>query len=116
VTPEKWSTLSQLGAHFAANGVRYLAQLLFWLVLFAAALTALGHNARDFVPSFVFLYGACRHFRNDPAYLEAAIPGLECLSSGAASVRGDDGLCLRHDRYLGAGRSCADFASSLEAT
>jgi hypothetical protein len=56
VTPEKWSTLSQLGAHFAANGHRYLAQFLFWLALFAAALTALGHNARDFVPSFVFLY------------------------------------------------------------
>jgi len=54
--------------------------------------------------------GACRHFRNDPAYLEAAIPGLSCLSSGAASVRADDGLCLRHDRYLGAGRSCGDFA------
>ena len=53
--------------------------------------------------------GACRHFRNDPAYLEAAIPGLKCLSSGAASVRADDGLCLRHNRYLGAGRSCADF-------
>jgi hypothetical protein len=60
--------------------------------------------------------GACRHFRNDPAYLEAAIPGLECLSSGAASVRADHGLCPRHDRYPGAGGSCADFASSLEAT
>jgi hypothetical protein len=59
--------------------------------------------------------GACRHFRNDPAYLEAAIPGLKCLSSGAASVRADDGLCLRHDRYLSAGRSCADFASSALA-
>jgi hypothetical protein len=55
--------------------------------------------------------GSCRDFRNDPAYLEAAIPGLTCLSSGSASVRADDGLCLRHDRYLGAGRSCADFVS-----
>ena len=53
--------------------------------------------------------GSCGHFRNDPAYLEAAIPGLASLSSGDASVRADDGLCLRHDRYLSARASCADF-------
>jgi hypothetical protein len=53
--------------------------------------------------------GSCRHFRNDPRFLEAAIPGLSSLSSGAASVRADDGICLRHDRYLGADRSCAEF-------
>jgi hypothetical protein len=53
--------------------------------------------------------GVCRHFRNDPAYLEAAMPGLASLSSASASVRVDDGICLRHDRYLGAERSCADF-------
>ena len=53
--------------------------------------------------------GACGYFRNDPAYLEAAIPGLSSLSSATASVRGEDGLCLRHDRYLGARAVCADF-------
>ena len=56
VTPEKWTTLSQLGAHFAANWLRYLAQFVLWLLIFAAALTALGYSARDFAPSFVFLY------------------------------------------------------------
>jgi uncharacterized integral membrane protein (TIGR00698 family) len=56
VTPEKWSSLDQLGAHFAANGLRYLAQFVAWLALFAIALTALGHRAHDFIPSFVFLY------------------------------------------------------------
>ncbi len=56
VTPEKWSSLDQLGRHFAANWLRYLAQFAVWLVIFAAALTALGYAARDFVPSFVFLY------------------------------------------------------------
>ncbi|HEY4923495.1 MAG TPA: putative sulfate exporter family transporter [Roseiarcus sp.] len=56
VTPEKWSSLDQLGAHFAANGLRYLAQFVAWLALFAIALTALGHRAQDFIPSFVFLY------------------------------------------------------------
>lgn len=51
----------------------------------------------------------CRHFRNDPAYLEAAIKGLSALSSAYASVRGDDGLCLAHDRYLSADAGCRDF-------
>src|ERR1700722_18825072 len=56
VTPEKWAVFSQLGAHFAANGVRYLAQFLVWIALFALAITALGHKPRDFALSFVFLY------------------------------------------------------------
>ena len=60
--------------------------------------------------------GSCRHFRNDPAYLEAAIPGLSSLSSGAASVRADDGLCLAHDRYLSARASCPRFAAPPRAT
>ena len=53
--------------------------------------------------------GDCGHFRNDSAYLEATIPGLASLSSGDASVRADDGLCLRHERYSSARGSCADF-------
>jgi uncharacterized membrane protein YadS len=56
VTPEKWSSLDQLGGHFAANGLRYVAQFVLWLAVFAAALTALGFKAREFVPSFAFLY------------------------------------------------------------
>ncbi len=60
--------------------------------------------------------GSCRYFRNDPAYLEAAIPGLSSLSSGAASVRADDGLCLLRDRYLSARASCARFAAAPKAS
>jgi len=56
VTPEKWSTLPQLGAHFAANYNRYIVQFLAWLAVFSLALKALGHNAREFIPSFLFLY------------------------------------------------------------
>jgi uncharacterized integral membrane protein (TIGR00698 family) len=56
VTPEKWSGLDQLGAHFAANGLRYLAQFALWLAIFTLALTILGHRPREFVPSFAFLY------------------------------------------------------------
>jgi uncharacterized integral membrane protein (TIGR00698 family) len=36
--------------------VRYVAQLGLWLVIFAVALTALGHKARDFIPAFILLY------------------------------------------------------------
>ncbi len=56
-TPGKRSTLSQLGAHFAENYLRYLAQFAFWLTVFAVALTALGRRAREFIPSFLLLYG-----------------------------------------------------------
>ena len=56
VTPAKWATWSQLGAHFAANYQRYIAQFLVWLGIFTLALTVLGHKARDFIPSFVVLY------------------------------------------------------------
>jgi hypothetical protein len=54
--------------------------------------------------------GRCAHFRNDPAYLEAVFAGLASLGSAYGSVRGEDGLCLRHERYLGADSRCADFA------
>ena len=53
--------------------------------------------------------GMCGHFRNDPAYLEAVFKGLTTFSSGYASVTADDGVCSRHDRYLGARFSCGDF-------
>lgn len=52
----------------------------------------------------------CTHFRNDPDFLEAHIQGLNCLSSGRASVRKDDGLCLHNDLYLGANDWCEDFS------
>ena len=56
VTPPKWSSFAQFGAHFTDNISRYAAQFILWLAIFTVALTALGHKARDFVPSFVFLY------------------------------------------------------------
>lgn len=56
VTPAKWSTFSQLGAHFADNVLRYVAQFVLWAVTFTIALAALGYKAREFLPSFVLLY------------------------------------------------------------
>jgi len=44
--------------------------------------------------------GACRFFVGTPAALERAIPGLNILSSAYGSVRGDTGLCARHDRFV----------------
>jgi hypothetical protein len=60
--------------------------------------------------------GACGHFRNDSAFLEAVIPGLASLSSADASVRADDGLCRLHDRYLSAASSCAAFTPHNSGT
>jgi uncharacterized membrane protein YadS len=56
VTPGKWTSLAQLGVHFAENWLRYLVQFGFWLAIFGTALTVIGHKARDFVPSFAVLY------------------------------------------------------------
>jgi hypothetical protein len=55
--------------------------------------------------------GKCVYFRNDPAFLESSFPGLTSFSSGYASVCANDGLCARHDRYLAASASCAEFAA-----
>ncbi len=51
----------------------------------------------------------CAHFRNDPAFLERTFPGLKVMSSGMASVRADDGLCLKRDVYLAAYYHCEQF-------
>jgi hypothetical protein len=51
----------------------------------------------------------CTHFRNSPAYLESVFPGLNTMSSGHASVRKDDGICLLQDIYLSADESCGSF-------
>jgi hypothetical protein len=53
--------------------------------------------------------GNCRYFRNDAAYLERLFAGLTSLSSGDGSFRSNDGICLRHDRYLTAEAFCAEF-------
>jgi hypothetical protein len=34
---------------------------------------------------------------------------MRSLGSGHASVRAADGICRRHDRYLGATSHCADY-------
>lgn len=52
---------------------------------------------------------ACAHFCNNPAYLESIFAGYSAMSSAWGSTRAEDGLCLRHDRYLSADAACGDF-------
>jgi hypothetical protein len=54
--------------------------------------------------------GACRFFTGTPAALERAIRGLNILSSAYGSVRGDTGLCERHDVFTTAATTaCREF-------
>ena len=55
----------------------------------------------------------CAHFRNAPADLEAALPGLNSLSSANNASRADDGVCPVHDRLVNAGARCADYSAAL---
>jgi hypothetical protein len=48
----------------------------------------------------------CENFRHSPSEVEAAFPGLSSLSSAYATVRCDDGICARHERYVAASSSC----------
>ena len=52
----KWSSLGQLGAHFSQNGMLYLYQFLFWLVIFGVSTRIMGVPSGQFIPSFIFLY------------------------------------------------------------
>src|SRR5215471_12444926 len=56
VTPPRWSTFAQIGAHLGANAGRYAAQFALWLVLFGIAVKAIGYRLGEFVPGFVFVF------------------------------------------------------------
>ncbi len=49
---------------------------------------------------------SCRNFRNTPQFLEQTYKGLGSLSSGYASVRKDDGICMERELYLSASGWC----------
>ena len=53
----------------------------------------------------------CRHFNNDPRWLEQSFKGMQVFSSGFASVKSDDGLCNRKDILLSPvkANTCRDF-------
>jgi hypothetical protein len=53
--------------------------------------------------------GSCRYFCESPHEIESQMPGIRSLGSAWASVRASDGICRRHDRYLGATSHCDDY-------
>ena len=58
----------------------------------------------------------CRHFRNDPRYLESVFKGMNILSSAYGSARSNDGICLLHDLYLSADANCDAFEARQPAS
>jgi uncharacterized integral membrane protein (TIGR00698 family) len=56
VSPGKWSTLSQLGAQISKNGIKYLALLGAFLVLFTIVISFIGQKPKAFIPSFIFIF------------------------------------------------------------
>src|SRR5262245_39331415 len=46
VTPPRWSTFAQIGAHLGGNWARYAAQFVLWAVLFGVAVKAIGYRLR----------------------------------------------------------------------
>jgi hypothetical protein len=55
----------------------------------------------------------CLHFVNEPARIEAMIPGLATMGSARASVRGDDGICAVHDLIASARDTCGRFETRV---
>jgi hypothetical protein len=56
--------------------------------------------------------GSCKHFDASPAGFEQALPGLLSFSSGSASVRAQDGICLLHERLVSARSGCKQYGSA----
>jgi hypothetical protein len=42
----------------------------------------------------------CAHFVDDPAVIEAEIPGLTSFGSAYSSARGYAGICRKFDRFM----------------
>jgi hypothetical protein len=57
--------------------------------------------------------GDCTQFVNDPAQIEAMVPGLTTLGSAHASVRADDGICRLLDFILTAQDGCGRFSARV---
>lgn len=56
VSPSKWSNFSQLAGQFSKNGLKYLALLAAFLLLFTIVASFIGQKAKEFIPSFIFVF------------------------------------------------------------
>jgi hypothetical protein len=59
--------------------------------------------------------GGCAHFVDEPARIEAMIPGLATMGSARASVLANDGICTVHDLIVSARDRCDRFSPLLSA-
>ncbi len=55
----------------------------------------------------------CLHFRSDVPVPQTAMPGPASLEMGHGSGRAEDGLCLKHDRFVTPGSNCRFFRARL---
>ncbi len=56
VAPAKWSTFTDLVTQFSTNAFRYLALLGAFLILFTLVISFIGQKAKEFIPSFIFVF------------------------------------------------------------
>jgi len=55
--------------------------------------------------------GGCLHFTVAAEEFEREVPGFKVLSSAFGSVRGDTGLCRKHDYFCTPEHGCAEYSS-----
>ena len=112
VAPVKWSTLSQLGAHFSANFLRYAAQFVAFAGLFTLATSFIGQRPKAFIPSFLVIYvlsvvilaagnwDQSQHYNIEPPLLALAL-GLVISNLTGLSHRLEEGFRVEFYIKLG---------------
>ncbi|HEX3897233.1 MAG TPA: putative sulfate exporter family transporter [Rudaea sp.] len=56
VSPQKWSTFSDVAAQLQANGLRYVALFVLWSVLFGIGVKAMGLKLGEFIGAFAVVF------------------------------------------------------------
>lgn len=56
VAPAKWSNFSELAGQFSKNGIKYLALLGAFIILFTIVISFIGQKPKAFIPSFIFVF------------------------------------------------------------
>jgi len=56
VAPARWSNFSELAGQFSKNGIKYLALLGAFIILFTIVISFIGQKPKAFIPSFIFVF------------------------------------------------------------
>ena len=56
VKPPKWSSVSEVGAHFSRAWPWYLAQLSMWVLIFTVSIRVMGHKIKEYMPGFLIIF------------------------------------------------------------